>query len=112
MSNKIVRGPFGAYEVLAASYQRNGSSGIGFFTGLVLVVDGEDVEQTLLITTLFSRDSEATQYDGAPVFVTNANNDLDDHFRGDNFIEVAWAIVDVVQEKRDALLAPPTPREN
>src|SRR3546814_7562471 len=39
--NKIVRGPYGAYEVLAVSYQRNGSSGLGFFSGLVLVVDGE-----------------------------------------------------------------------
>lgn len=109
---KQVKAPYGVYEVLSASYQRNGSSGIGFFVGLVLCIEGERVGETLQVVTLYSRDSEATQYDGAPVFVTNANNDLDDHFRGDNFIEVAWAIVDVVQEKWDALLAPPTPREN
>src|SRR3546814_6274072 len=97
--NKIVRGPYGAYEVLAVSYQRNGSSGLGFFSGLVLVVDGEMTGEMLQVITLFSRDSEATEYDGAPVFVTNANNDLEQHFRGDNFIDVAWAIVDLMQEK-------------
>lgn len=103
--NKTVRGPFGTYEVLSTSYQRNGGSGIGFFTGLVLVVDGEGKGQTLLITTLFSRDSEAPQYDGVPVFITSADNDLEKHFRGDNFVEVAWAIVDTVNEQWDARLA-------
>lgn len=104
--NKIVRGPYGAYEVLAVSYQRNGSSGLGFFSGLVLVVDGEMTGQMLQVITLFSRDSEAVEYDGAPVFVTSADNNLDLHFRGDNFIDVAWAIVDLMQEKWDAMLAP------
>jgi hypothetical protein len=112
MSNKIARGPYGAYEVLAASYQRNGSSGIGFFTGLVLVVDGEGVGQTLLITTLLSRDPEAEKYDGVPVFVTSADNDLEQHFRGDNFIDAAWAIVDTVGEKWDAMLAPKIEEKN
>src|SRR3546814_17851498 len=101
--NKIVRGPYGAYEVLAVSYQRNGSSGLGFFSGLVLVVDGEMTGEMLQVITLFSRDSEATEYDGAPVFVTNANNDLEQHFRGDNFLDVAWAIVDLMQEKWDEI---------
>lgn len=110
--NKIVRGPFGAYEVLSASYQRNGGGGIGFFTGLVLVVDGEGLGETLLITTLFSRDSEAEQYDGVPVFVTSADNDLEQHFRGDNFIDAAWAIVDTVNEKWDVMLAPRIEEKN
>lgn len=103
--NKIVRGPFGAYEVLSASYQRNGGSGIGFFSGLVLVVDGEMTGRMLQVITLFSRDSEATEYDGVPVFVTDAANDLDLHFRGDNFVAVAWAIVDIVHEQWDADMA-------
>jgi hypothetical protein len=110
--NKIVRGPYGAYEVLSVSYQRNGSSGIGFFSGLVLVIDGEMTGQMLQVITLFSRDSEAVQYDGAPVFVTSADNDLEQHFRGDNFIEVAWAIVDLMQEKWDVMLAPRIERKN
>src|SRR5690606_24548325 len=100
--NKRVKAPYGECEVISAPYQRNGSSGIGFFVGLVLCVDGELEGQMLQVVTLFSRDSEATQYDGAPVFVTSADNDLDKHYRGDNFIEVAWAIVDVVHEQWDA----------
>lgn len=109
---KQVKAPYGTYEVLSAQYQRNGSSGLGFFVGLVLCVEGERLGDTLQVVTLFSRDSEATQYDGAPVFVTNANNDLTDKFRGDNFIEVAWAIVDLVQEQWDADLASLTPKGN
>lgn len=105
---KQVKAPYGTYEVLAASYQRNGSSGIGFFVGLVMGVEGEGKGQMLQIVTLFSRDSEATEYDGAPVFVTDAANDLEQHFRGDNFIEVAWAIVDTMHERWDAVLEPKT----
>lgn len=102
---KQVKAPYGVYEVLSAEYQRNGSSGIGFFVGLALCVEGECAGETFQIVTLYSRDSEATQYDGAPVFVTNANNDLTEKFMGDNFIEVAWAIVDTVNEQWDANLA-------
>lgn len=110
--NKIVRGPYGAYEVLAASYHRNGVSGIPFHAGLVLVVDGEDVGKTFQVVTLLSRDSEATQYDQVPVFVTSADNDMEQHYRGDNFIAVAWAIVDTVHEKWDAMLAPKIEEKN
>src|SRR3546814_5919343 len=75
LMGKQVKAPYGVYEVLSAEYQRNGGSGIGFFVGLVLCVEGDYVGETLHIVTLYSRDSEAPQYDGAPVFVTNRSEE-------------------------------------
>lgn len=102
---------YGTYVVLSAQYQRNGVGGLGFFTGLVRALDGEMVGRILQVTTLFSRDSEATEYDQIPVFVTDPTN-LDDKFRGDNFATVAWAVVDTVSDQWDARLAELEARNN
>lgn len=98
---------YGNYVVLSARYQRNGGGGIGFFTGLVRALDGEMAGRVLQVTTLLSRDHEAVQYDQVPVFVTDPTNptDPDGGFRGDNFVDVAWAVVDTVGDQWDAQIA-------
>jgi hypothetical protein len=95
---------YGTYAVLSAQYHRNGGGGIGFFVGFVRGLDGEGAGNVLQVTTLLSRDSEATEYDAIPVFVTDPT-DPDAKFRGDNFVGVAWAVVDTVNDQWDARMA-------
>lgn len=97
----------GNYVVLSAQYQRNGGGGIGFFTGIVRALDGEMSGRVLQVTTLLSRDDGAVQYDQVPVFVTDPTNptDPDGGFRGDNFVSVAWAVVDTVRDQWDDQIA-------
>lgn len=96
--------PYGNYVVVSAKYHRNGQGGIGFFVGTIHAIDGELAGRRLQLMTLFSRDSEATKYDAVPVFVTDPS-DPDAAFRGDNFIGMAWAVVDTVNDQWDAQLA-------
>jgi hypothetical protein len=95
---------YGTYAVLSAQYHRNGSSGLGFFVGFVRGLDGEGAGRVLQVTTLLSRDSEATEYDAIPVFVTDPT-DPTQKFRGDNFVGVAWAVVDTVDDQWNARMA-------
>lgn len=95
---------YGNYAVVSAKYHRNGMGGIGFFVGTIHAIDGELAGRRLQLMTLLSRDSEATKYDAAPVFVTDPS-DPDAAFRGDNFVGIAWAVVDTVNDQWDARLA-------
>lgn len=92
---------YGTYAVLSAEYHRNGVSGLGFFVGFVRGLDGEHAGRILQVTTLLSRDGEATEYDAIPVFVTDPT-DPTQKFRGDNFVDVAWAVVDTVDDQWEA----------
>lgn len=98
---------YGTFAVISAQYQRNGGGGIGFFTGLVRGLDGEYAGRVLQVTTLLSRDGEATQYDQIPVFVTDPTDPTNpgNKFRGDVFVDVAWAVVDTVDDQWNARMA-------
>lgn len=96
--------PYGNYAVVSAKYHRNGQGGIGFFVGTIHAIDGELAGRRLQLMTLLSRDSEATEYDAVPVFVTDPS-DPDAAFRGDNFVGIAWAVVDTVHDQWDAHMA-------
>lgn len=105
-SARQAKTPWGTFAVVNAKYHRNGSSGIGFFVGTIYALDGEIAGRRLQLTTLLSRDSESTDYDGwgVPVFVVDPNN-LDETMRGDNLIAAAWAVVDTVRDQWDARMA-------
>lgn len=100
----IVTTPHGRYHIVTAAYHRNGVGGLGFYAGIVLGLDGEHQAKALHVVTLLSNDSEAPEYDGVPVFVTDPG-DMTQTMRGDQFAAVGRAIVDTAWQQHDAKLA-------